>query len=501
MDELLPHLLSFPPHPPPPQPLSNVDYDRNIKILVQTLNQVAASKLASGVSGGGDLLDINTLPYLYTLLAHIGGPQGGKQGSPATSKLFAPGGALWLKMVEFMDDFDPIQVRYAGQPWRRLVETVAKVARAVSAPTVALQPVRAAMVRLDPTTSCFTSTHTLFVRLCLEARAYRIASPILDNDIYHFPGSLGKNPTNAPLLCAKHDSSSSYINSASGLSDTLNHKDHLQYFLYGGMLYIGMKRWDRALLFLEFAIISPTGNTASMIQVQAYKKWVLVGLLLKGSPLPMPRTTTSQAARLYRAIAKPYDAIAEVFKDGDISRLREEFEVGRKVWQDDCNTGLLLQVLDASRRFAVKRLEKTYAALSVSEIARRTLPDPNIQAETEHYLGSLIAAGHLNATLTQSPDSSHPSILRFAASPTTGPLARSEAQAYKELVEQTKRISKLAEHIKETDRKLAMTKEYIEWVRKSRKQKDAGGPMGEPNHAMEMAGDDYGGDEDMMADL
>lgn len=139
------------------------------------------------------------------------------------------------------------------------------------------------MLRLDPTTSCFTSTHTLFVRLCLEARAYHIASPILNNDIYHFPGSLGKSPTNAPLLCAKHDSSSSYINSASGLSDTLNHKDHLQYFLYGGMLYIGMKRWDRALLFLEFAIISPTGNTASMIQVQAYKKWVLVGLLLKGS--------------------------------------------------------------------------------------------------------------------------------------------------------------------------------------------------------------------------
>lgn len=148
---------------------------------------------------------------------------------------------------------------------------------------VAVQPIRTAMLRLDPTTSCFTSTHTLFARLCLEARAYRFSCPILDNDIYHFPTSLAKNPINAPLLCAKHDSSSAYINSASGLSDTLNHKDHLQYFLYGAMLYIGMKRWDRALLFLEFAIISPTGNTASMIQVEAYKKWVLLGLVLKGS--------------------------------------------------------------------------------------------------------------------------------------------------------------------------------------------------------------------------
>ena len=46
-----------------------------------------------------------------------------------------------------------------------------------------------------------------------------------------------------------------------------------------------------------------------------------------------------------------------------------------------------------------------------------------------------------------------------------------------------------------------MTKEYIDWARRTRKQKDAGGSMGEPNHMMEMAGDDYGGDEDMMADL
>lgn len=48
----------------------------------------------------------------------------------------------------------------------------------------------------------------------------------------------------------------------------------------------------------------------------------------------MPRTTNSQAARLYRIIAKPYDAIADIFKDGDVTRLRQEFEVGRKVWQD-----------------------------------------------------------------------------------------------------------------------------------------------------------------------
>ena len=62
----------------------------------------------------------------------------------------------------------------------------------------------------------------------------------------------------------------------------MNYRDHLMYFLYGAMLYLGVKNWERALLLLEIVIMSPTQHTASMIQVEAYRKWVLVGLLLEG---------------------------------------------------------------------------------------------------------------------------------------------------------------------------------------------------------------------------
>ena len=48
------------------------------------------------------------------------------------------------------------------------------------------------------------------------------------------------------------------------------------------MCYIGLKDWERALLFLEIVLVSPTSNTASKIQVEAYKKWVLVSLLYRG---------------------------------------------------------------------------------------------------------------------------------------------------------------------------------------------------------------------------
>ena len=58
MDSILPQLLSFPPHPPPAVPLSDKEYDKQIKGNLSLLNQTSAKRLTSGVSGGGDLLEV-----------------------------------------------------------------------------------------------------------------------------------------------------------------------------------------------------------------------------------------------------------------------------------------------------------------------------------------------------------------------------------------------------------------------------------------------------------
>ena len=61
MDIILPQLLAFPPHPPPATPLSDAEYHKQMKALLETLNSVSASLLTSGVKGGGDLLDVRSL--------------------------------------------------------------------------------------------------------------------------------------------------------------------------------------------------------------------------------------------------------------------------------------------------------------------------------------------------------------------------------------------------------------------------------------------------------
>lgn len=157
------------------------------------------------------------------------------------------------------------------------------------------------------------------------------------------------------------------------------------------------------------------------------------------------------------------------------------------------------QVIGAFRRFSILRLEKTYVALRILDVAHRTSPAPNNYAETAAYVSSLISSGHLNATLTNTSEEPHAWILRFATSSTTGPRGRTEQQQYEDLVKQTTRTMKISDHAREADRRLGLSKEYLDWARRIQKSKDAGSNV--DFGGFTTMSDDYMGDEDMMSDL
>ncbi|KAI4129796.1 MAG: hypothetical protein LQ338_002047 [Usnochroma carphineum] len=457
MESLLPQLVSFPPHPPPPLPLSDAAYDKGIKNLRKVLNDTPANTLTAGVPNGGDLLDIldpsiNTLPYLYVLLAHI------NDGRQKSSVL---GGPLWLKAVDFVERFDEVQVRYVGTEFRRLTVWIRDVALAGNRPAAAVRPIRSAILRLDPSSSCFTSTHLVFVRQCLQASTFRAAKPILDKDTYEFPSSF-KTQLSSQLPCSHHDTSSGFITDQTKLSAGINYREVLQYFIYGAMVYMALKEWHRAILFLEIVLTAPAKSNSSRIQVEAYKKWVLANLLARGEvPGSLPRTTSPQVAKQVRTLGKPYGTLGEIFKDS----LSKEL--------DDYNLSLVFQVLDAYRRFTIVKLASTYAALPLPEVTQRTSPDPNNHAETAQYVAMMINNGQLRATLDQRSQDPQSWVLRFEPSSSTGPQAQSEQEQYEELVGQASKTAKLADHVRETDRKLSLSKDYINWLKRSKKDSKA----------------------------
>ncbi|KAI9885759.1 MAG: hypothetical protein M1823_002437 [Watsoniomyces obsoletus] len=466
MDVLLQHLLAFPPQPTPEKPFSDSYYDQQMRTLLGHLNRTSASWLTSGLGDGSDLLDmlnpgVNSIPYLYTLLAHV-------QALPAQPHLEAnpnaprwlvsvtPGSPLWTRMITFLKEFDPRQVRYAGYEWRKVIEIVAFSARSAQKPILAVRPIREAILRLDPMSSTLTSNHVLFAHLCLEASMFRAALPILDRDILAFPlphhprllhpsspdmnasrttlpsvaeveSTNGSNKTEATSnvgttskseTLSKSESTKSrkvpritVITIHSSLSAKLTHVDHLCYHLYGAMIYIGLKQWDRALQFLGYVITAPTMGEISKIQLEAYHKWFLVNLIHHGMIPELPKTMHDDQRRQLHMLTRDYRFIGSLFLAGEMGRLREEIEDCRTHWAH--NYGLMSLLPEIYPRFAIQKLDQTYATLSLSRISELIFTPEELEVRgltrdtapaylEQNVLLPLIASGEFQGKLSRS---------------------------------------------------------------------------------------------------
>ncbi|OCK79465.1 hypothetical protein K432DRAFT_330100 [Lepidopterella palustris CBS 459.81] len=501
MADLLSLLFSF--QPDSPDIKSKLDYDRQIRTYIDSVLRIPVPVYLKGADSAQDLLEIlnpavNTIAYCCALLARI--QSCGEH--PKTPKhipdTFRPGGPLWRKLVEFLETFDPVQIRYIGQDWRRLLEYTDRVSRIMGSPGMAISAIRSAMLRLDPSTGTFTSNHLLFIRLCMEARSYPAALPILDNYIHSLPSNLPK-----PLLelegsvpAADLPNSSEYISTRSGHSDKINLTDIHEYYLLGAMAYLGVAKYKQAQHFLEHILVTPAANIASGLMLEAFRKWILVSCLADGSLPSVPRTANPTAIKQMRAASKAYEALADAFQNMEIPKLRALADVGSHVWADDGNRGLVKELIDHQMRLFVSKLQRTFSAIPITTVAQMLVQPPEV---TEKYLNSLISGGYLNASIEHVTSPNELVVLRFYQSISEGPLGKSEKQQHQELVEQTRQTIILADQAKAADYRLSLTKEYLEHLRRQSKKAATNLASGE---AMDVSWDEnVETEEDMMADL
>jgi len=338
-------------------------------------------------------------------------------------------------------------------------------------PAAAIPPLRDAILRLQPAGNLLTSLHLNLAQLTLESRAYSLPVEVLDRDILYFPGSSsGPKPR---YLCDLSIPPTSYITANTQLTQKLKSHEVLEYFLLTGMIFIGLREWEKARVWLENAITYPLRGDAptSRIMVEAYKKWVLVGLLIEGKMPNLPRWTSNNAAKQFHIIAKPYDALAELFVQPSAARFKAEVDFASNIFRTDFNVGLILNVVEAFQQFQIKNLGNVYTKISTPEIHELTESAgsgtqlANIQ-QLETLVSDMIANGALRATLS----SDSPPVLTFAS---TGPVLSEEAMA-QELSQAGQRITTLTNEIKQTDKLLTHDKDYIKYYQKYNKNKDGG---------------------------
>lgn len=352
------------------------------------------------------------------------------------------------------------------------------------------------MIRLDPTTGTFTSTHVDFIRLCLEIRSYAAAEPILDNYIHSLPSHIPavvREGFEYSVPAADIARSGEYIHRLSGHTDKVTFVDVQEYYVLGAMAYLGLRQFTKAQHFLEHVLVMPSANVANGLMLEAYKKWVLLSCLVDGQAKNIPRSANATAIKQVRSASKAYEAVAEAYTHlNNMSKLKAQINAGAQTWAEDGNTGLVKAVMDSQMRAYVSRLSRTFSAIPVSNIARNVGGGAD---ETAQYLETLIKDGHLNARLEQTDKPETGIVLRFYLDPTQGPLAKSEKQQQQALFEQTLRTNALADYVKDADYRLTLTKEFIENLKRQQKRQGASGD------AMDTAWDDGVEEEDIMVDL
>jgi COP9 signalosome complex subunit 3 len=325
----------------------------------------------------------------------------------------------------------------------------------------------------------------------VESQQFDAVLPVIDSTILYIPGASDK--PNPKYLCNMALSPTAYITLQGGFaSKHLKSLEVFEYFLLSGMVYIGLKKWQRARECLELAVTYPSKEGGcSKVMAEAYKKWILVRLLLDGKTT-LPKSVSPSLAKTLHILAKPYEIVAQIFEGGTASRLKSELEAGRSIWTNDCNLGLVMYVMAAYQQFQIRNLANVHTKLTMVDIHNLTQSAelggklPNVTA-VETLVSSMIAEGSLHATLTHPPNQSP--ILIFSQG---GPVL-SEKQTQTALAASTLRLKGLTDEIKTTDRMMTYEKEYIKYAQRVKKTLNMDQAVG-----VEWSGMD---DEDLMGSL
>ncbi|KAF3921915.1 hypothetical protein ABW20_dc0101380 [Dactylellina cionopaga] len=384
--------------------LSNQEYNKDLKSLNDILSKLSAQTLAG--TRDSDPLELldNRANSLGILFSFFARLSIDKNEIQA----------LWPKLVDFFSEFDGRQTKFAKEQLLAVLKIFLHFCDACNKPILAVKPLEHTITQLNYPSGAktFSSLHTKFVKKCLDARCFRAALSILDVDIEEFPPKGDKDVT---------------------------YRDVLQYYLYGAMIYMATKKWRRANDFLQFVLSYP-GTTVSQIQVDAFKK--------------------------------PYEAFATAYATGNPDLLRREAALVKEIFQQDGNWGIAEQCLENFRRLGIKALTNTYSTLSVEAIASRDL-DVQVSrngttslGDLERYILDMIDRKEIKASLSHLPPSSG------SQNPTCmvsfHDLPASETDILKDLEAQIARTVQTTTQARQLDKKLGVSKEWINYTSKNR---------------------------------
>ncbi|POY74772.1 hypothetical protein BMF94_2248 [Rhodotorula taiwanensis] len=244
---------------------------------------------------------------------------------------------------------------------------------ATNQPALPLQPLNSLLARY-PLPGYLTALHPLFLRVVMDSQLYPAAIEVLQRDITDVDKHLFP----------------------------VRYQDHLLYHYLGGTILALMGDYSRAADLLETCVSAP-GSHASMMQVDAHKKLLLVQLLAHGKTLPLPRYVSQAVVTATKTLSAPYSEFATAYRSLSKARVSEALDKGRDAFSRDLNWGLATLCAESLRRRQIMSLTETFVTLTLGQVCSHVgMPeasDANLK-EVEEEIVEMIARRQIYATLT-----------------------------------------------------------------------------------------------------
>ncbi|KAL7918813.1 hypothetical protein ACQKWADRAFT_303146 [Trichoderma austrokoningii] len=376
----------------------------------------------------------------------------------------APRDLILDSVVQFLLNFDPIQIRYVGSQFRYFLEGLS----VDFPPTVVVELLAHAILRMDPSGSTFTSTHILLAKLAYNTNCMEPALRVLDADILFYPRNTRLEEPRR--LCDADLEPCAYMLST-GLTDKLVSSDILHYHLLQAMIYISRRDWRKSQTALEKLIGHPTKDKGvSKLMLESYKKWTLIGLLKDGRPPNLPHYVTGATKVTFNGLSEPYNKLASLFTTENASALKEEAFKGRRIWEQDRNLALVEEVISSYQKWQIINLRRIYRQVSIAQLRETTLSANTAETlksddEVLALVSEMIESGMLKGQLQVGPTAEE-SYLTFHEEHDL----MTEAEFAAEVARSHSSIEALTKQYRATNERLSSTKDYARHVVREQKR-------------------------------
>jgi len=277
---------------------------------------------------------------------------------------------LLVQTTEFLGKCNGEHVRFATDSYAELCQKYTQTLIERKTYASGIGPLTQAIQKIQLHPAQFTSIHASLCQLCLLAKNLKPVLKFLDVDITEISRESGR----------------------------LNEKDFLLYYYYGGMVYTALKKYDKALYYFEVAVTTPS-VAVSHIMMEAYKKFILVSLILHGKIINLPNYTSQVLKRYIRPLCQAYLDLATASAHNNVAELRTVVAKHTEVYTRDNNMGLVKQCQTSQVKKNIQRLTKTFLTLSLSDMASRVqLSGPR---EAERYVLHMIEGKEIFASINQ----------------------------------------------------------------------------------------------------